>query len=48
MKYHLDQEVVTGFISEAKSYLPEIVLGLESFLRRLPVGAGHCQVPVRQ
>ncbi|MFN7931377.1 MAG: Hpt domain-containing protein [Blastocatellia bacterium] len=31
MKYHLDQEVVTGFISEAKSYLPEIVLGLESF-----------------
>lgn len=31
MKYHLDQEVVTGFISEAKSYLPEIMLGLESF-----------------
>jgi chemosensory pili system protein ChpA (sensor histidine kinase/response regulator) len=31
MNHHLDQEVVVGFISEAKGYLPEIMLGLESF-----------------
>jgi chemosensory pili system protein ChpA (sensor histidine kinase/response regulator) len=31
MNHHLDQEVVAGFISEAKGYLPEIMLGLESF-----------------
>ena len=31
MNHHIDQEVVVGFISEAKGYLPEIMLGLESF-----------------
>lgn len=31
MNHDLDQEVVAGFISEAKSYLPEIMLGLEAF-----------------
>ena len=31
MNHQLDQEVVAGFISEAKGYLPEIMLGLESF-----------------
>lgn len=31
MNHHLDQEVVAGFISEAKGYLPEIMLGLEAF-----------------
>ena len=31
MNHHLDQEVVVGFISEAKGYLPEIVLGLEAY-----------------
>ena len=31
MNHHLDQAVVVGFISEAKGYLPEIILGLESF-----------------
>ncbi len=31
MNHHLDQEVVVGFFSEAKGYLPEIMLGLESF-----------------
>ncbi len=31
MKHPIDQEVVAGFISEAKGYLPEIMLGLEAF-----------------
>ncbi len=31
MNHHLDPEVVVSFISEAKGYLPEIMLGLEAY-----------------